>query len=359
MASVNDHETRIVNLEQYYKKDITITGDANTYYPVCINLSRKDNGYDNYLCINRQLGETCNPTYDGNHSNKTSSMVLSFELRLAGWDGNASRCCVTNIIQPYANLISDIYINNGAYSGIVVWLRGGTTLYHIKSTCNFTVNVYYEQTNIGSSSSVVNVAPKTTVKSLYDLIYSGTSSKSFGINSLITGNIKAFSDITASKVYNAVWNDYAEFYPRGEKTESGDIIQLDTLSKEEKYIKAKKGSTTVVGVHSDTFGHLIGGENPEDGKDYVEHNLDKYIPVGLVGRVNCKILGKIKKGDRVVVSDINGVGRKFNPSTDTPFQIFGMAVEDKDTDTIEKVKINFRGGDSKAHQKRGDRTWLV
>lgn len=148
---------------------------------------------------------------------------------------------------------------------------------------------------------------------------------------------------TASKIYNAVWNDYAEFYPRGEQTEPGDIIQLDINSKEEKYIKATSQSTTVVGVHSDTYGHLIGGEEAPEGREFVEYNLEKYIPVGLVGRVNCKIIGTINKGDRIVVSEINGVGRKFNPETDNVFQIVGMAVEDKETEEIKKIKVNFRG----------------
>lgn len=162
---------------------------------------------------------------------------------------------------------------------------------------------------------------------------------------LMDGNGNShLKNVHSTKVYNAVWNDYAEFYPRGEQTEPGDIIQLDINSKEEKYIKATSQSTTVVGVHSDTYGHLIGGEEAPEGREFVEYNLEKYIPVGLVGRVNCKIIGSINKGDRIVVSEINGVGRKFNPETDNIFQIVGMAVEDKATEEIKKIKVNFRGG---------------
>ena len=54
------------------------------------------------------------------------------------------------------------------------------------------------------------------------------------------------------KIYNAVWNDYAEFFEKGEETEVGDIIALDTDSKEERYIKATN-PRTIVGVHSDTY----------------------------------------------------------------------------------------------------------
>lgn len=45
-------------------------------------------------------------------------------------------------------------------------------------------------------------------------------------------------DVTARRVYDAVYNDYAEFMPRGENTEPGDIIALDTSSQTERYIKA-------------------------------------------------------------------------------------------------------------------------
>lgn len=149
---------------------------------------------------------------------------------------------------------------------------------------------------------------------------------------------------TSAKVYNAVWNDYAEFYPKGEETEPGDIIMLDINSKEEKYVKATEGSTTVVGVHSDSYGHLIGGDEVPLGEDFVEYNSKKYIPVGLVGRVYCKVIGKINKGDRIVVSEIPGVGRKFDAEKDNVFQIVGMSVENKESLQIDKIKVNFRAG---------------
>ena len=145
-------------------------------------------------------------------------------------------------------------------------------------------------------------------------------------------------------ITNACWNDYAEFYPKGEETEPGDIIMLDINSKEEKYIKATEGSTTVVGVHSDSYGHLIGGDEVPDGREFVEYNSKKYIPVGLVGRVYCKVIGKINKGDRIVVSEIAGVGRKFDAEKDNVFQIVGMAVENKESLQIDKIKVHFRAG---------------
>jgi hypothetical protein len=41
------------------------------------------------------------------------------------------------------------------------------------------------------------------------------------------GNVVLTGTLTATKVYNAVYNDYAEFFPRGGDTQRGDIIALD------------------------------------------------------------------------------------------------------------------------------------
>lgn len=349
MASVNNHETRISNLENMYRKQIQIDGDANTYYPVDILLDRRDNGYDNLLVINRSLGEKCCPTYDGNHDNKTSSMTLTLECRLGGWDGNGNRCYVKNLIQSYANLVADIYINNSAYTGIVVWLRGGGTVYNIKCDCGFTATIRYNSVNLGSSTYPVNVAPKTNVKTYDDLLLSGCSSKIIGVNSLISGYLKSSGDIRGNKVYNAVWNDYAEYFPKGEDTEPGDIIALDINSNKEQYIKANNNSRIVVGVHSDSFGHLIGGEELANYRD----NDKKYIPIGLSGRVYVKVKGKVCVGDYIIPSEIDGVGKPYNKETDEFKNVVGYVVESDCREDIRRVKIfisNLFGG---------GKVWLV
>ncbi len=144
------------------------------------------------------------------------------------------------------------------------------------------------------------------------------------------------SGLKASKVYNAVWNDYAEFFERGEETEPGDIISLDYSSNEEKYIKASKENNCVVGVHSDSFAHLIGGENPPANEDYFEYNIKKFIPVGLAGRVKCKVVGPVKKGDYIGLSDFPGIGKRVTHID----KYLGIALEDKLSERdVSKIKI--------------------
>ena len=156
---------------------------------------------------------------------------------------------------------------------------------------------------------------------------------------IATGNLSSSSTFTATKVYNAVWNDYAEFFPRGEETEVGDFVALSLDSEEEVYVKASKETSKSVGVHSNTFGHLIGGVQPENDEDFVEYNLPKFIPVGLVGRCYAKVIGCVKKGDFIVISDIPGVGRAFDKSVDSVIDIIGMACETSESEEIKLVKV--------------------
>ena len=163
----------------------------------------------------------------------------------------------------------------------------------------------------------------------------------------MTGNIVGQSANTISgfgKIYNAVWNDYAELFERGEETEVGDIIALDEKSDEERYIKATSESKVIVGVHSDTFAHLIGGENPPCGEDFYEYNIKKFIPVGLAGRVKVKVIGPIKKGDLITISPFDaGVGISINNHCDKygycVGRTIGQALENKDSEDIGLIKI--------------------
>ncbi|MFR4519739.1 MAG: hypothetical protein ACLT40_07260 [Fusobacterium sp.] len=171
--------------------------------------------------------------------------------------------------------------------------------------------------------------------------YEGNQSREITLMDKV-GN-QHFNSVHAVKVYNAVWNDYAEFYERGEHTEPGDIIGLNPNSDKEEYIKATNPSMCV-GVHSDEYGHLIGGEQAPEGKDFVEYNMDKFIPVGLVGRVKTKIVGPISIGDKIVLSDIPGVGRKFIKGIDDSENIIGMAVENKNDESISRIRAHLRMG---------------
>ena len=87
---------------------------------------------------------------------------------------------------------------------------------------------------------------------------------------------------------------------------------------------------------------LIGGDKVDDG-NYVEKNLVNYIPVSLAGRVMCKVIGPVHRGDTIIVSDIPGVGIATDDENIPHKRVVGYVVEDDDRTDIRRVKIRVKG----------------
>lgn len=144
------------------------------------------------------------------------------------------------------------------------------------------------------------------------------------------GNTTFPGDLTALRVHNAIYNDYAEFFEKGEDTEIGDIIALDMTSDKEKYVKATKYSKVIVGIHTEEFAQVIGGN-----KDSINKNKEEFIPISLMGRVHVKVKGPVYKGDYINPSDIPGVGESsiFNEKA------VGISLENNKEPGIRLIKV--------------------
>lgn len=153
-----------------------------------------------------------------------------------------------------------------------------------------------------------------------------------------SGNVVLTGTLTATQVFNAVYNDYAEFFPRGGDTERGDIIACDETSTREQYVKATDKSLCVVGVHSEEFAQIIGGLQVEEGKGVMETNIRQFIPVAMAGRVHVKYFGKAIVGTKVVPSEIPGVGRAWQEG-DSLDHVVGKIVEPDTRQDVRLVKI--------------------
>lgn len=155
-----------------------------------------------------------------------------------------------------------------------------------------------------------------------------------------SGNVTIDGTLTAAKVVNAYYNDYAEFFPRGGETETGDIIALADGGKE-CYEKATDKSIMVVGVHSDEYAQIIGGETDENGNVDIGKVIQNYIPVALAGRVHVKFYGTAIAGMKVVPSEIPGVGRAFTEG-DKEDSVVGRIVASDSFQNVRRVKIMVR-----------------
>lgn len=153
-----------------------------------------------------------------------------------------------------------------------------------------------------------------------------------------SGNVTITGTLTAEKVYNAYYNDYAEFFPRGGDTMAGDIIALDETATYERYVRATDKSKCVVGVESNEFAMIIGGEPAERGENPLEKNLSRFIPVALMGRVHVRFSGKAEAGARVIPSETPGVGRMALPGEDTS-QSVGRVLYADNAQNLRHIKI--------------------
>lgn len=148
------------------------------------------------------------------------------------------------------------------------------------------------------------------------------------------GNVSAFSltaegDITAYRVFNSIWNDYAEFY---RKDEPGKVIEPGTViakvpGKETYGPVTDNSRNLVVGVCSDTYGHIVGGD-----KSSAEDNMHDFIPVALAGRVPVKVVkgALVKEGDLMVASPVTGRATSCTFRDEQYGVIIGKALESSD-----------------------------
>lgn len=162
---------------------------------------------------------------------------------------------------------------------------------------------------------------------------SGNFTLNNGDLNVSTGNISATGTITGSKVYNAVWNDYAEGfeYNKKEKTIIPGLCYKQT--KDGLVLTEKRCERETVGVFTDTAAMIVGAEDCIDfgnGNESENKNKSK-LPISLAGKVKAYVKGKIKIGQELV-SDKNGYVTKAS-LLDRVFRsnrIVGRALEDKD-----------------------------
>lgn len=159
---------------------------------------------------------------------------------------------------------------------------------------------------IGNQSSFVNFKYAENKLSIYSagsigLVANG--SEKFGLDSL--GNVTVTGTLRASKVYNAVYNDYAEWYEKDNPDEEilpGDIVEINPDTGKYR-LCTSIASNLVIGVCSDTYGHILGGDDLEN----MEDNNKKYVPVGLSGRVYVNVEDGVNiMPGQLIVSSYNG-----------------------------------------------------
>ena len=135
-------------------------------------------------------------------------------------------------------------------------------------------------------------------------------------NETIAG-VKTFSSTINGTCTNALWADLAEQYESDEQYPVGTLICFGG----EKDITIAKVNCN--GVISEKPGFLL------------DSHLENSQPVALVGKTPIRVIGKIKKFDRITLSEIPGVGKEQTTSDE---KVIAIALEDNDNPEEKLVK---------------------
>lgn len=178
----------------------------------------------------------------------------------------------------------------------------------------------------GGTASTVIVNPVTA--NVYPLVMaSGTSTVSGNIlyaNSGITVDVGT-STLNAT-AQTARWADLAEKYVADRSYEPGTVLIFG--GKNEVTEGTGIGNRKVAGVVSSNPAFIMNNEL----------KVENTVTVALTGRVPCKVVGEIKKGDMLIVSDVDGVA---TASADPKIgSVIGKALESyNDTQAVGTIEI--------------------
>jgi hypothetical protein len=133
-----------------------------------------------------------------------------------------------------------------------------------------------------------------------------------------TGTIQG----TATSAYYA---DLAEKYLADAEYEPGTVLVFG--GEQEVTVSTTSHDYTVAGVVSTKPGFMMNSE------------LENGTYIALQGRVPCRVVGKIKKGDLMVTSNVSGVAQAMDRSQYQPGCVIGKALENYDSAEVGTIEV--------------------
>jgi len=249
----------------------------------------------------------------------STANVTGGNLRTAGL------VSATGNITSAGNVAGTFFIGNGSQlTGLslgvsVTKFVNGTSEGNIGDT-NGNINF-----NVAGTS---NVAVFTTTGGVFTGITTPSIAKS-GTNAV--GNIGSASNFfnrVFATATTALYADVAERFASDEVMEPGTVVELGGTKEITR--ATSELSEQVFGVISTNPAFTMNGGAGED---------DTHPAVAMTGRVPVKVVGRVRKGDRLVSAG-NGVARAAAPGEITAFNVIGRSLVDKltpESGTIEAI----------------------
>ena len=202
------------------------------------------------------------------------------------------------------------------------------------SQINFTSADNTKLDAIEASADVTDTANVTSSGALMDSELTGIAHVKSLNQALTTTSSPSFTAVTAATLNGtatyALYADLAERYAADAPYEEGTVVMFG--GEAEVTSAQGYGSTKIAGVVSTNPGFAM---NAEAG------NSETHPYIALQGRVPCKVMGTVSKGDILVASEVSGIATAWLESTVDPrmTSYVGIAIEDKTTDGAGYVEV--------------------
>jgi hypothetical protein len=147
------------------------------------------------------------------------------------------------------------------------------------------------------------------------------------------GTISGIWTLAGGARLNATYADLAERFEADAQYDAGTVVELGGDA--EITAVVQELSEDVFGVVSNTAAYLM---NAGAGDDLT------HPPVAVGGRVQVKVTGKVRKGQRLVSAG-NGIARAAKNGEATSFNVIGRALANKTTDSVGTVEafVSIKG----------------
>ena len=238
-------------------------------------------------------------------SNKTlATPTVTGTLTSTGFINTSAN--VSAAIGLFGSLTSTGFINTSANVSAAVHTGGAVS---VTGFINTSSNV---SAAIGSFDSI-------TVRAAVTAIANGGTS---GVGNI--GATGATFNTVFAKATTAQYADLAEVYTSDQQYPGGTVVVFG-------------GQAEVTQSHNSHDTRIAGvvSTNPA----YLMNHNETGVPVALQGRVPCRVLGPVSKGDRVVSSHIAGVAQALDPQQYQPGCIIGKALQAIDSTDISTIEV--------------------
>lgn len=232
---------------------------------------------------------------------------------------------------------------SGADDGLRLVTNNDTKSVLTRVLSNLPANSYYTELRSGNGNTAVRLYDGSNTDFRYNIYYgdehrfvtrsgsSGTIQVSGGV--IASGTAAAPTSatlvgnwtISPGSTFAATWADLAEYYSSDKEYDEGTVVEFG--GEAEVRASTEKSTTRVAGVVSVKPGFIMN-----------EGQQGTRVLIALQGRVPCKVVGKIKKGDLMVTSSITGIAVSAGTIA-SPGTIIGKALQDYDSDHIGKIEV--------------------